>query len=65
VLFAAIEHQADGGAGLAREVDGEQPKLPMPYLAPNPPPVNSLITRTLLLGSAKISAASSRTLAVN
>jgi hypothetical protein len=37
----------------------------MPYLAPKPPPVKSLITRTLLLGRSNISAASSRTLAMN
>ena len=41
------------------------PKLPIPYLAPNPPPVKSLMTRTRLFGRFMSSAASSRTLVVN
>ena len=38
-----------GAPALRERWMASMPKLPMPYLAPNPPPVKSLITRTLLL----------------
>ncbi len=54
-----------GAPALRERLIASRPKLPMPYFAPKPPPVKSLITRTLLLGSSNMSAASSRTLVVN
>ena len=51
-----------GAPALRDRLIASRPKLPMPYFAPNPPPVKSLMTRTRFFGRSNSSAASSRTL---